>query len=506
MTVAVRGVRSGASGANPGFRARTGPRSLQQGGGAKPPWFKARRYRHLDLPVDESFARKVQDPDFVAKHPFSPLIHYDRVERPYKKDPTSGKRKTERKPRPIKYASHRDACILAYYAHRLNEALEDRYRADNTGENVIAYRALRRSNSDFAAEAYAFAQAQAPVMILAFDVSKFFDRLDHGLLKRRLKSVLGVLELPEDWYRVFQNITRFHYVERSALEAHEVFGPRLQEKGAGQIASVKEVREAGIEFHPNPELANGYKRGIPQGTPISAAASNAYMVEFDADARTYCDGIGAFYRRYSDDILVICKPEHAAAAEARIMDLIGRELLEINARKTERTLFDALPPAQRTTKPAQYLGFTLGEEGPALRERTLANQWRKMIQTFRRERKAIIAKIAQGQPATVRTKNLQRRFAPIKVHDGQTTRAVRNFSSYARRSADTFGGEQKIGRQVKKLERTAQQEIQALKRLGPPAIAPTPELAPVTTTEGTDAPAAVQEPRVDPRAPVGRRR
>ena len=63
---------------------------------------------------------------------------------------------------------------------------------------VIAYRALGRANYHFSAEALAFARANAPVTILAFDVRGFFDTLDHGLLKQRLKSLLGVSESIRD--------------------------------------------------------------------------------------------------------------------------------------------------------------------------------------------------------------------------------------------------------------------------------------------------------------------
>lgn len=131
----------------------------------KPKWLKPRRYRHFDLSVDEVFAQKVQDPRFVVQHSFSPLLHYTKDETRYKKDPNTGARQIKHKQRPIKYASHRDACILAYYAHLLNGALDARYVADGTNENVIAYRPLGRSNGDFAAEAYAFAQANAPVRL-----------------------------------------------------------------------------------------------------------------------------------------------------------------------------------------------------------------------------------------------------------------------------------------------------------------------------------------------------
>ena len=158
------------------------PRTLRQGA-AKPKWLKSRRYRHFDLHVGEAFVPKVMDSRFVAGHRFSPLLHYTKVEKRYKKDPVTTHRAMTSKERPIKYASHRDACILAYYAHLLNEALDARYAVDGTGENAIAYRALGRSNGDFAAEAFRFAQANAPVVILAFDVTSFFDTFDHGLLK-----------------------------------------------------------------------------------------------------------------------------------------------------------------------------------------------------------------------------------------------------------------------------------------------------------------------------------
>lgn len=54
-------------------------------------------------------------------------------------------------------------------------------------------------------------------MVLCFDITGFFDNLDHAILKRRLKELLGVTELPPDWYAVFRHVTRFSRVERRAL-------------------------------------------------------------------------------------------------------------------------------------------------------------------------------------------------------------------------------------------------------------------------------------------------
>ncbi|GLK73713.1 group II intron reverse transcriptase domain-containing protein [Ancylobacter dichloromethanicus] len=426
-------------------------------------WLKPRRYRHFDLPVNEAFAQKAMDPAIVSRHAFSPLIHYTKTETRYKKCPKSGTRTITQKERPIKYAAHRDACIFSYYAHQINQALDTRYKVMGISDNVIAYRALGRGNYNFAAEAMDYAQAEAPVVILAFDITSFFDTLDHGLLKQRLKSLLGVHELSDDWYKVFRSVTRFHYVDLKELKAHPVFGQRLKDKSRDRIASMEELKAEGIAFHANPEMAKGHRRGIPQGTPISAAISNLYMMEFDAAAKACCDKVGAFYRRYSDDILVICKPNDALAIEAEILRLIATEKLQIAPHKTEKTLFDKGRSLPRTSKAAQYLGFTFDESGPAIRESSLARQWRKMRRAMRRARKSVQWRIAAGLPGKAHTKKLYRRFAYLKVYDGDTLRTLRNFSSYGRRSADAFGQGEKINRQVKRFEQVALREIKKLK-------------------------------------------
>lgn len=426
-------------------------------------WFKLRGYRHFDLPVDQKFASKAMDPNFVLQHSFLPLLHYTKPEKRYKKCPKTGARTITTKDRPIKYASHRDACILSYYASEMNRFLDAHYESSGLSDSVLAYRALGRGNYDFSAEVLAFAKANAPVTILAFDVSSFFDNLDHILLKRRLKTLLGVASLPEHWMRVFRAITAFHYVDMKELKESAIFSARLKENSRDRIASVEELKANGITFHPNPEFAKGYRRGIPQGTPISAAASNLYMIDFDSAARTFCDSIGALYRRYSDDILVICDPAQATFAEAKIMDLIKEEKLEISPQKTEKVEFTGTGVV--AGKAAQYLGFTLHEAGPAIRESSLARQWRKMRRAIRRTRKIAVRRIASAKSTKAHTKRLFRRFTHLKVRDDQGVRTIRNFSSYGRRSAAAFGEGEKISQQVKRFERAALREIENLKKL-----------------------------------------
>lgn len=425
-------------------------------------WFKRRRYRHFDLPVNEVFARRAMNPAFVSAHSFLPLMHYTKLEKRYRKCSKTGERLIINKKRPIKYASHRDACILSYYSHQINLKLERYYTETGISDCVISYRSLGQSNYNFASEAMAYAQKNSPSMILAFDISGFFDNLDHYLLKRRLRSLLGTRTLPNDWYKIFRYITRFYYVERDDLKVHPLFGTRLREKGIGRIASVEELKAEAISFRLNPELEKGFERGIPQGTPISATASNLYMMDFDVIIQRYCREIGAFYRRYSDDILVICNPSHANAIEAEILRLIAAEKLEISPHKTEKTLFDRDKEIPSTSKAAQYLGFTLHEGGPAIRESSLARQWRKMRRAIRRARRSAMWRAKAGLSSKIYTKKLYRRFSYLAVNNMGGIYNIRNFCSYGRRSAEAFGGKQKISRQIKRFEKAARNAIKEL--------------------------------------------
>lgn len=222
------GVRSGSVRLfEPGSRVRINlPNSAEPQSLNDFSWFAPRGYRHFDRQVGLSFAKKVIEPDFVSQHSFSPLIHYVKSEKRYK--PID--HKTKAKDRSIMFASHRDACILSYYAWLLNERLEATYAARNIGENVIAYRALGKANYHFASDVYQYARANAPVAILAYDVTKFFDTLDHRLLKARLRGLLEAGSLSDDWFRVFRYLTKFRFVRLDDLRAHSDFAVSLQRK------------------------------------------------------------------------------------------------------------------------------------------------------------------------------------------------------------------------------------------------------------------------------------
>ena len=79
---------------------------------------------------------------------------------------------------------------------------------------------------------------------------------------------------------------------------------------------------------------------------------------------------------------------------------------------------------------------------------------------MKRTRKAAERAIASGTSKQVYTKRLRRRFTAVPV---------RNFSSYARRSADAFESGNQVKRQLRSFERAVEREIISLKKLEPPA-------------------------------------
>lgn len=404
----------------------------------KPAWFRARGYRHLDAPVGPKYANRVTKLGFAASHSWSPLISYVKREKRYK----PLQKRTVFKDRDIMYASHRDACLLSFYASRLTEELDRKYEANGLSQTVIAYRSLGKSNYDFTSVALDFALTNAPCTVMCFDVTGFFDNLDHRLLKRQLTAVVGEPNLSDDWFAVFRAVTRFRHIPLNCLKTNPAFADRFERGMREPIGTIAEVKAAGIR-----PTANPASFGIPQGTPISAVLANLYMWPVDVAMKAACDRIGALYQRYSDDILIICPNAEEAQLEAMLKAEVGNLKLTIKDEKTEKTVFDPSNPSS-----FQYLGFNVSPRGAVIRPGSIGRQWRKARRSLRRTAEVGRVAIAEGRASKVYTKKLRRRFSPV---------GLRNFSSYARRAAKSLKSKAII-RQVRRLERMVDEKIKAM--------------------------------------------
>ena len=283
-------------------------------------WYKPRSYPHFDSQIklgraEREVRHKVQSSGWVAQHAFYPLIKRVTSTPRYKLD-KEGNRRRRHKKRPICYAAHIDAHIFAYYSALLSKLYEQRLQSDGVAHCVTAYRSIcGRSNIHHAREVFAHVRDNAPCVVLAFDVKGFFDNLDHRLLKEAWRSLLGLptngeygsnhYQLPIDHYKVFLAATKYAFVREHRLpkEFPDFYAQRRDSRKGRRICSSKELaalRSKGLIAR-NPD-----ESGIPQGLPISALLSNVYMLPFDKEMSVFCSARGAMYRRYSDDLIVVC--------------------------------------------------------------------------------------------------------------------------------------------------------------------------------------------------------
>jgi RNA-directed DNA polymerase len=424
-------------------------------------WFRKRNYRHLDFPTDLEYAKKVMDPDYVARRVFRPLLRFAKSEKRWSINPETNKKEVREKLRNIMYASHKDAAVLTYYSKKLTELLDRHYYQCDLHESIIAYRSLGMANYHFARDILTFAQCNSPVSIIAFDIHKFFDTLSHAIIKSTLKTILSVRELPKDWYKIYRHITNFHYYDIHELKKHAALRDRFKKGAKGAIASIEELSCISVSVHANPRAHE--RRGIPQGTPISAAIANLYMIDFDLAVKSKCDEIGGVYRRYSDDILIVCKPQYNEMIQELIVNNISQVGLSIAEEKTEVSQFLAGSVILTTEDQAQYLGFRLRNDGSRIRASSMSRQYKKLHAAIKATKEKAEEQRLKGSSVAVFTRSLRKKFSLITLRSQGNNVLLRNFSSYARKSAEVFGGEEKISRQIRRFERKADRLIRSLK-------------------------------------------
>lgn len=340
------------------------------------------------------------------------------------------------------YASHRDACILSKYAHDLNKLLNQFYEEEKLSDNIIAYRKLGKANYDFAAEAHEYARSRSSCVVMCFDITGFFDHLSHKILRANLKRILSTDELSSDWYAVLRHVTKYRRIAKSDLSTHPIFGARIVRGSRLPIATISEIKCAGVSITEN---TNDF--GIPQGTPISATFSNLYMLDFDLTIATRCRERGALYRRYSDDVLLVCSAGDQVALYNAVHNSCASLELSLSAEKEEIVSF-----GNGHSNKFQYLGFNMSPDGALIRASSLSRQWRKLRKSIRRAKVVGGRAIRDGNANKIFTKKLRRKFSPV---------GVRNFSSYARRASDKLESKQMMI-SVRRLERAADKAIREL--------------------------------------------
>ena len=341
---------------------------------SSPNWFKSRNYLHFDPKINNASTavRIATDPQAVIRHSFYPFIHDELVVRRYKPK----ERRTVKKIRDISYAAHMDAHIFSYYSYLLSVIYEGKLISLGLKDSVIAYRSLGKCNIHFAKEAFDAIVRIGECHVIAMDVEKFFDTMDHAQLKSRWCDLIGVSLLPDDHYTIYRNITRYSYVERK--EIYRMYKKRSKAAIASKRLCTPEQFQRRIR-EKRLINTNTNKKGIPQGSPISAMLSNLYMIGFDENIQRIVNAHGAYYRRYSDDILVIIPINCQIDFAQIITDELKKYLLESSDEKTVISEFRYDSNGiLNADKPVQYLGFTFDGIRRLIRSTTLARYHRRM--------------------------------------------------------------------------------------------------------------------------------
>ena len=421
---------------------------------------KERTYLHFDQKTSISKAKKfVTSPEQVTSHCFYPFIQNTLITPRFKKDKITGERKWEKKQREIMYASHSDTLIYSYYNILLGLNYEKRLAKEEFKDSVIAYRKLGRSNIDFAQEAFYKISNFGECVVLAFDVSDFFPGLDHQILKESWEFIMNFDDLRKarDHYNVYKSLTRFAYVEKRSLDSlFKVKEKRSEGKKIFRYCSGKEFRE---KVRANKLIkVNQEVKGIPQGSPISALLSNIYMYQFDRTVYDrVCKELNGIYRRYSDDILIVCKPDNAYELEEWIKKKINNDFkLVIQDKKTEKFSLEnkdhkgiLRPINLRTDKRqnVQYLGFEYDGDHIFIRSSSISRYYRRMKKHIH-----ITVKKARlkGSEKVFKKKLLVRNSEQARslLTEKQRRKFRGNFITYAQRAAFKTG-DKKILNQIK---------------------------------------------------------
>lgn len=426
------------------------------------PWYRPRGYVHFDYKISKNKAKNhIENTGSIEKHSFWPFIKKSQSTQRYK----SAQNKTVDKERPIMYASHIDSCIYSWYSQKLSSLYEEKIQGSNIDASVLAYRNLGKSNIDFAKEVFDAIESQENCTVLTLDISKFFDNIDHQILKESWGQLLDNDNsiLPKDHYKIYRSITKYSYINLSDI-CKELKVTQKELHKQSRICSASDFRnnlEQNIETNQN-------NYGIPQGSPISALLSNIFMWEFDIEMVKYVQELGGIYRRYCDDILFVLPLDCHSIAIEKVIQELGKLGLEINKEKTELFSFKktdvrleciyhslkfdndnnhSIEPQTTKSRALQYLGFVFDGKTRSIRSQTISRYYRRMKRGIFFTRKAA-RKSSEGR--IIYRKGLYERF----THLGK-----RNFIKYAYR-ASTIMNSPEIKRQTRRHWKKLHDEIQ----------------------------------------------
>lgn len=397
----------------------------------KKDWFKDRGYLHLTNRInkkDQSHVfQYISNPEKVKKHRFSPLILRQTKNRRFKYSDDLNRRShkavddkgqivSNTKVRPIMYATHIDSHIYSYYSHKIIQPKYEEYLKQNPILNscITAYRQIETNdgvrykyNVDFAKDVFDEIKDRQNCGVLAFDIKDFFPSLNHQQLKKIWGKILGNKSLTKDNYTLFKSITNYSYFfyddlrqkYKGHLNEKKIAG--LKSEGKFQLfENWSDFNESETQVYKNQKKRDGNIAGIPQGLPISAMLANVYMLPFDeAIVEKLIKPKNCYYRRYSDDLVIVCNYDDIDEVEKIVLEEIKKIQLTISKAKTEKFKFQfegnklechkIIGKKSIPNSYLQYLGFDFYGHKTLIKSANVSRFYREMKESISMKAKRI---------------------------------------------------------------------------------------------------------------------
>lgn len=410
--------------------------------------YKIKGYTHFDSRKNDywNYSSKIKNSKWIEKHAFYPFIHYKEEKKTF-----DGIKLIEKTPRNIRYSSHIDRYIYEYYNEKLSNKYNIYAKQKGINKSAIAYRTnLQKSNIHFSRDVFKYLNERKNAFVIVSDFSGFFDNLEHKYLKERLKEILEVDSLPNDYYKIYKSITKFSYIEyNEILEELRSTHKELVKMRKDRLFENSEFRE----FKKKHIHINEKDYGIVQGSAISSVMSNIYMIRFDKLVNDCITSNNGIYRRYSDDIIIIV-PYISKAVEiySRIMKIKQQvPRLELSQEKTKCFIKqnNIINQVDMNTKQIiknktniDYLGFSFDGKKVKIKEKTVGKYYRKMYARIKTINKWSILK-----NNNIGRKKLYKQYSYIGKNTNDPKKG--NFLTYVDRAQNEYGELGDFKKQVK---------------------------------------------------------
>lgn len=342
----------------------------------------------------------------ISNHQYLPFINYE-ID---KKKWDSNHNKTG-ETRTISVASIKDNYVYQYFNNIISNKYEKFIKSSNINDCVCAYRkGQHKSNVNYSAEVFKFIADSNDAKIFIGDVTKFFDNLDHKILKNCLKEVLNVKELDDNTYNMLKSLEKSSYIEiddiLKFLNSKGVYIHTKIYDNDNKFSALclycknrdiqnivrkewfKELKDSYLK--PGKDVLKNKTKGIVQGSSISGTLSNVYMINVDKEIVKLLSEYEYIYRRYCDDFIVVIRDisnEKYNKIIEDIKEIISNAKLELKDSKIQKFDYKNGKVSNLNGKKdfIQFLGFELHNDNIVkVRQSTMDRQKNKILKNKKR--------------------------------------------------------------------------------------------------------------------------